>query len=131
MLTNQEIFDKSVGHLLKQGIKSEVYTKGQVVLCAYRSTDGLKCAIGALIDDAHYTPQFEGESVFNPEVRAALDKSGVTYVFEGQTADLLAALQDMHDGEDESLWLQEALLIAKSFDLDHSAVQKLADQLNA
>jgi hypothetical protein len=52
-MTPQEIFDTVIAHLLQQGKQS----KSDV--CLYRSDDGLKCAIGALIPDSEYDPDME------------------------------------------------------------------------
>ena len=57
--TNQEIFDRVVEHLAQQK-KRSMYDKDT---CAYRSEDGLKCAIGALIPDEYYDSEFEEKNI--------------------------------------------------------------------
>ena len=43
--------------LLEQGVRSEMYTmEDPGASCAYRGNQGLKCAVGWLIDDKHYSP---------------------------------------------------------------------------
>ena len=58
-MTSQQIFDTVVDHLLTQGKQS----KSSV--CMYRSADGSKCAVGALILDSEYDPAMEF-SVLDP-----------------------------------------------------------------
>lgn len=55
-LTRQEAFDKALAHLRQQGRPAM-----NVALCAYRSDDGGKCAIGALIPDDMYSMVMEGK----------------------------------------------------------------------
>jgi RNA processing factor Prp31 len=45
--TAQELFDKAYLGIIAQGRPAMTDTKG----CAYRTTDGLKCAVGFIIDD--------------------------------------------------------------------------------
>src|SRR5215467_12453270 len=56
-MTKQEIFNKVVKHLRQQGRKA-VNEKGD---CCYRTSDGLKCAAGCLIEDKEYDPVFENK----------------------------------------------------------------------
>lgn len=53
--TKQEIFDRVAAHLRKQGSCSMCDADGYRgnKLCLYRTEDGRKCAIGALIPDDH------------------------------------------------------------------------------
>jgi hypothetical protein len=59
-MTSQEIFDTVVAHLLQQGKQS----KSESDICLYRSDDGLKCAIGALIPDSDYVSDMEAAVVY-------------------------------------------------------------------
>lgn len=61
MLTKQEMFDIFVPAIIKQGRKSMRNTVS--TWCAYRSHDGLKCAVGMLIPDELYTPEWERKSL--------------------------------------------------------------------
>ena len=60
-LIMQTLFDRAVLGVYHQGRKSLLPREdaGLGPMCAYRGTHGLKCAIGHLIDDAHYTPALE------------------------------------------------------------------------
>lgn len=95
-MTLQEIFDRVVDHLRKQGEPSTtpaLHTNS--VRCLYRGPNGKKCAVGALITDAVYSPHIEGGTVSDVGVRFALGASGIPD--DGQTLSLLSELQDAHD----------------------------------
>lgn len=109
MLTNQEIFDKALAHLRKQGTASAV----EYGVCSYRDGRGKACAVGALIPDYAYLPVFDtgqlgsvislirgsatrpGASPEKPMSRALL-AGGVDVMQEGVPT-LLQALQVAHD----------------------------------
>lgn len=55
----QTIFNRVVIGLFNQGRQS----RNDSVVCRYRSDNGLKCAVGLLIPDELYTPNFEGNGV--------------------------------------------------------------------
>jgi len=111
MLTLQETFDKVATHLLRQNARSESATT-----CLYRGPNGLKCAVGCLIDDAVYSPEIEGFAVKDVAcIKSALRKSGVP---TGRKAmDLLVNLQVLHDRFQPVLWREELAKIATDFDL--------------
>jgi hypothetical protein len=102
MLTRQEVFDKVVTHLRKQGRKAELdlsYEDG-AMSCAYRGEEGTMCAAGCLIDDERYDRDLEGSDVTSAKVTGALLSSGlsphdITFVRE---------LQKVHDGLSTEAW---------------------------
>lgn len=61
----QKAYDGVMTHLRKQGAKSElnnvVGTLGPI--CAYRSDNGMKCAIGIYISDKKYSSVVEGKGI--------------------------------------------------------------------
>jgi hypothetical protein len=57
-MTPQQIFDTVARHLLTQARQARSHA--DFGLCAYRASDGCKCAAGALIPDDLYDPEFEG-----------------------------------------------------------------------
>lgn len=67
--SRQEIFDIVAAHLLKQGEQSffREYDRDDqedvVTGCAYRSKDGKKCALGALMADEDYRDVFEHQTL--------------------------------------------------------------------
>ena len=62
-MNNQEIFNRVVIHLRKQGRKSHSSNRLRRDECKYRAPDGLCCAVGCLIDDEHYRPEMEAKPV--------------------------------------------------------------------
>lgn len=90
-MTNQEIFDKVVAHLRQQKVRS---VEGNA--CMYRGPEGLKCAVGCLINDDAYSHDLEGKVAGAIEVRCALLASGVP-ADDGDTIDMLRRLQNVHD----------------------------------
>lgn len=96
-MTNQEIYDKVVRGVLKQGCPS--VQDDNPSRCRYRGKGGTKCAAGFLILDEKYTESLEhhmaeGLAVHFPDV--------VEYTVE--QAGLVKALQRAHDS---SLSLKE------------------------
>ena len=113
-LNRQEVYNTVRDHLLKQRVKG-VDDYGS---CAYRSENGLKCAIGALIKDEYYDPCFEGKGVYeladaytptSTLLRRALVKSlGADYLTHEDIC-FLSDLQVLHDenqGEFEAATLE-------------------------
>ena len=114
MMTRQEIFDTVARHLIAQGKQSSRGpTIGEKSGCLYRGPNGLKCAVGVLIDDADYNPDMEGKSANLPIVRDALSKKVSTLHMP-----LVAALQETHDKHDS--WTYPTTIVA--------ALRGVADQ---
>jgi len=85
----QEVFDIVVNHLFTQGRPAYDGVQG----CMYRTHDGLRCAVGVLIPDNLYDPEFEGDTadcviqkLFNKDLADWREHKG-----------LLLALQEVHD----------------------------------
>ena len=57
-MTKQQIFNKVVKHLRKQGKRAF-----NGITCWYRAPDGSKCAVGCLLKDDEYRADFEGKTV--------------------------------------------------------------------
>lgn len=118
-MTTQELFDKIANHLLTQNRKS--FTDAdplRPVSCLYRhiTEEGmhLSCAVGCLIDDAHYSWELEGESMECDVVRSAVQKSIGRQLYSEECA-LLEALQTMHDTEEPGDWPSSLKRIAREF----------------
>lgn len=88
-MTDQELFDKVAGHLARQGCQAT----DSLGRCAYRGSDGMKCAAGCLIADAHYSPEIESKAAGIERVADALERSGVSR----SQIDLVSRLQTAHD----------------------------------
>jgi len=77
--------------------------------CRYRAADGLKCAVGALIKDEHYTAEMEGRTCQHKIVLEGLAKSGINEdVLHGESH-LLHHLQQLHDINGYSDWCVGAM----------------------
>lgn len=61
-LLHQQVYDTIASHLLAQGKPARINIKS-IVQCAYRTDQGLKCAIGCLIPDDKYDPKMEGKDI--------------------------------------------------------------------
>lgn len=113
-MTNQEIFDKVVAHLRQQKVRS---TERNV--CLYRSSIGLKCAVGCLIKDDAYSLDLEGKAASAIEVRSALLASGVPSDDE-DIINMLRRLQSMHDDVHTDKWENTFAFIAGKHNLTYS-----------
>lgn len=63
--TRQDAFDRSTRGIIKQGGPAVQATHGEDsslpdLMCAYRTREGRKCAIGQLLSDAEYKPDTMG-----------------------------------------------------------------------
>jgi len=99
-MTSQEMFDASASHMIRQGQQS-INAAGS---CLYRTKDGLKCAVGALIPDAEYSPWMEQSGGICELLQAAQHENLMTptlTILQEHTR-LLIRLQDAHDNAD--LW---------------------------
>jgi hypothetical protein len=104
-MTDQEIFDKVITHLRKQGKASE---NGDG--CWYRTTDGKSCAVGCLIQDSDYNESMEGL-----RLRGLLEKFPNNPSISKMTAhqDLLGRLQHIHDTYSTDRWEDEWEFVAQ------------------
>lgn len=94
VMTNQEIFEKVIMHLLVQKKRSVLYPedRGLGANCAYRGASGLKCAVGALIPDEEYSSEIE-----NIDAHTLIEGSLCPPTLKECDADLLYDLQKAHD----------------------------------
>jgi hypothetical protein len=104
-MNNQEAFNIMVQHLRKQGRKSELDASN----CAYRSKDGLKCAVGALISDEKYQKKYEGHS--------ASMLAQLTGMFKGLDLYLLDDVQNIHDNYPVTAWESRLKGVAEDYEL--------------
>ena len=116
MKSEQETFDHVVAHIRAQGyVRSWAFS-----MCAYRGANGRMCAVGCLIDDAHYSPQLEQRGATDPRVVAAVRGSGWN-----ARGSMLIGLQDAHDGmrstpaKNKSFFERKAAAVAFDLGLDY------------
>ena len=90
--TQQEVVDTVAKHLREQGERSMAEDGDGDPMCAYRGEAGRMCAIGCLISDGRYRPQWEGIGVNH-------SMANVVYGREAGANErrLLRALQNLHD----------------------------------
>ena len=98
MYTRQSSFDKVVAHLRTQGHRA-MLSEGEtcVAQCAYRLPNGDRCAIGALMPDDQYSPEFEGKWV---GVDILIRMPFLDGLRENDGSErFLAHMQQLHDNE--------------------------------
>ncbi len=100
---NQEAFSVMVNHLRAQGEKSV----GPAGFCKYRGENGLKCAVGALVDDEHYDNRIEG-SCWSKLFQEAMALSGWTDIDNH----LLIDTQSVHDAHELEEWEDQLKWVA-------------------
>jgi hypothetical protein len=101
MMTKREVFDRVREHLLTQGQRCSLDGA-----CYYRlstPTQELRCAVGCLIADEHYSHALEGYGPRVPRVREVLSKSGVP-MDEPGVCSMLEELQSLHDENPIDSW---------------------------
>lgn len=116
----QNTFNTVAQHLLAQNAQSLIASPGDA--CAYRGSNGLKCAVGCLIADEHYTPSLEGSGSYSDgvaeAVRASVDPHHeMSHMEWATTQELLVRLQRMHDESEPSRWRARLDDIAAEFNL--------------
>jgi hypothetical protein len=111
----QKLFDKDVTHLLTQ-MEQSISDDGR---CVYRGPNGLKCAIGALIDDKVYHPEIEGRTVCCEQVQKSVAESNGFKVEDltEQGWNILSTLQGVHDGCKPVKWEEQLKVVAEKRNL--------------
>jgi len=91
-MTDQEIFDKVVRHVIEQGKKSRNETRGGT--CRYLSDDGSKCAAGCLIKDGMYQPEMDRWTMLAGELQRTYPDA---VEYNSSQSKMVRALQIAHD----------------------------------
>lgn len=92
--TRQSIFDTVAKHLLTQKCKSQIPNGS---MCSYRGDKGRMCAVGALIPDEIYKPEFESNGVHRLIDKHSHNMPEDFAKFLSQNENLLEELQSIHD----------------------------------
>lgn len=127
----QRMFDTVYRHLLTQHVRSQ----DEHDKCMYRNPAGLKCALGCLIPDESYRPEFEGlrptarlrrqiDEVQADEVQAK-DRVSASHemydvidsIYPGITPRLIVKLQKIHDYTPTARWRSELVDFAETHNL--------------
>lgn len=119
-MTNQEIFDKVAKHLLTQNARSQDIRN---IVCAYRGSNDMKCAIGVLIEDKYYNRLLEGYSVSDFNVKKALEKSGIE--FDNGRIYFLHDLQRIHDSALIGSWRDRLEELAHKYKLNAAILDSI------
>jgi len=107
MLTARDIYERVSNHLLAQRAVSEDENGS----CRLRSGNGRKCAIGSLIADELYRPEFEGIGISyyrhakDGSLLRALYASEVN-AYDPHIVELLIELEEVHDDFNVDEWPQ-------------------------
>lgn len=121
-MNDQEVFDRVAQHLLTQRCKSlDEYQE-----CCYRNPEGLRCAVGCLIEDDEYTSEMEGEVPREREKAKYMDPVTKWALRHGLNTALLRALQTVHDRYSVSNWSQHLVSVAKRFGLNQTVVDSFS-----
>ena len=115
MSLDQTIFNKVAAHLLAQGRPSMGDYGGE---SAYHNYDGLRCAVGCLISNKHYSEDLEGYSVQHDRVLQAVKSSLGLQHLAPRTADLLSDLQELHDLTPPEEWREGLKELAHQYELE-------------
>ena len=132
-LTHQELFDRAIDHLFRQGQAALLPRGGG----AYRGFHG-GCPVGSLINPLHYTSAMEGVPVRYVDkpadtipaymdagvaaLKKALLKARVN-VYDPTTVSLLSCLQNVHDAFGVWEWRDRLKSIARQFGLSMQRLQ--------
>lgn len=100
------ILDRVERHLLRQMRQAR---RSDSAACAYRTPDGLMCAVGCLISEAHYRPSLEG--VICLRLCDAIEKS-IGRDVTGQVG-LLERLQRIHDNTKPTSWRRSLRVVRR------------------
>jgi hypothetical protein len=106
-VTAQEVFDQSVGGVIRQGRQSMETPKGESVRCLYRDPQGGACALGQCIPDSMYDRGMEDN-----DAQGVVDGGYMPISLERHLP-LLNELQSAHDGGPGNDWLDYFKLAAK------------------
>lgn len=91
---DDNLIQRVLTHLVKQGKPAKDLESSR---CYYRTSEGLKCAVGCLIKDEFYTENLEGKDIKKVSVQNAVNRSLGTLLNDLDLA-ALSLLQSVHDG---------------------------------
>ena len=124
MNVNEKLFNLSADHLIRQGCKALVYyewgdsnNEVKPTSCVFRNDQGLKCAVGALIGDDHYSKNLEGFDVANYYVKNAIESTH-NIVLDETIISMLWSLQEIHDHSAPIEWSQKLTDLAVKLGFD-------------
>lgn len=120
----QMLFDKVVEHasqMKKKALEYDPVVDGN--RCKYRTCDGNKCFVGALIKDEHYSEDIENTKISSTPVMKALVDSFEGIILDGSDIHMLEWCQTIHDSLPTDEWDEAFEDCAHSFDLEYRSRQ--------
>lgn len=121
--TRQETFEFVATSLLEQDAKSLTPNSCPDAndICAYRGTEGRKCAAGFCIPNKSYVQEIEGFGIRSVcKITYDYDKNFVYRDFFGHDIELMEELQRVHDDYEVDTWRSTLTGVGENFDLDTS-----------
>lgn len=116
MTNRQEVFDTVCEHMISQGKRCATPD-----MCLYRGTQRknskLKCAVGILIKNEHYTKDIEEKGVVTKEVQEVLKKSLPDFRLNETNITFLKELQHIHDDVAPAFWADALRKHAREYKL--------------
>lgn len=99
-MNKQDIFNRVWDHFVTKGGSASFRKHGGGTTCAYRGEDGARCAVGVLVPDELYRPEWDGAAVSVSTL--ARDSKSFAEMLEivgcAEHLGLLGELQRAHDG---------------------------------
>ena len=118
----QQIFDAVIAHLAKQKRQCTALVNGKTS-CRYRAAKGRMCAIGALIPNELYRPEYEYRDIL-----FLVDNYGHLPEWFQEHKLLLSDLQNAHDSAGDANDLrQELKVVAHNWWLDDASVECITE----
>ncbi|WP_322046021.1 hypothetical protein [Paraburkholderia sp. J67] len=122
-LTRQDVFDVIAWRLLFQNARALGPDR---IKNMYRAPDGKRCAIGWIIPDDLYSPEFESTGVRDIATTLAETEHGKEFAaFVGAHVAMLCDLQGLHDAYPPGEWPVRLCLIAQKYELAETAVDRM------
>lgn len=98
VVSKQRMFDMVLDHAREQQCKAEGFGT-----CLYRSGNGAKCFVGAMINDAFYHESMEEQQADDHDILMAVQRSFGRRVND-EGVQFLLELQEIHDKYDVEDW---------------------------
>lgn len=121
-MNRQEVYDAVARHLLTQNERAVDPITGE---CKYKTSSGLRCAIGCLIPDI-WDPESLRGNISNLPARLCEEVFGITG--PGKDKNLLWYLQRVHDGTPVHSWPQALKDVAQNCGLSTAVVDEMRRQ---
>ncbi|WP_322092780.1 hypothetical protein [Paraburkholderia bannensis] len=123
-LDHQDVFDVIGWRLLFQNARA---LAADGMRCMYRAPNGKRCAIGWIIPDDLYSPEFEFKGVRDIAAGLAETDYGRDFAaFVGDHVAMLCDLQGLHDAYPVSDWPLRLRLIAQKYELRETVIDRMS-----